>query len=88
MVDGSAFWKSRVVVTNAALGQRLVNGTFHIDNLDNFPAQVQRLFGVSLDWIYAGDPSNLPKRIFDAAREKYPELFEEQPPPRRANGGA
>lgn len=34
----------KIVVTNTALGQRLVNGTFHTDQLDDFVAQVRQLF--------------------------------------------
>ena len=34
----------KIVVTNSALGQRLVNGTFHTDQLDDFVAQVRQLF--------------------------------------------
>ena len=34
----------KIVVTNTALGQRLVNGTFHTDQLDDFIAQVRQLF--------------------------------------------
>jgi transmembrane sensor len=34
----------KIVVTNSELGQRLVNGTFHTDRLDDFVAQVRQLF--------------------------------------------
>jgi transmembrane sensor len=34
----------KIMVTNTALGQRLVNGTFHTDQLDDFIAQVRQLF--------------------------------------------
>ncbi|MDQ8728094.1 DUF4880 domain-containing protein [Bradyrhizobium sp. LHD-71] len=38
----------RVIVTNVALARRLVNGTFHLDRLDNFPSQVRELFGAGV----------------------------------------
>lgn len=34
----------KIVVTNTSLGKRLVNGTFHTDQLDDFIAQVRQLF--------------------------------------------
>lgn len=38
----------RIVITNPELGRRLVNGTFQIDRLENFPSQVQQLFGATV----------------------------------------
>lgn len=38
----------KIVVTNADLGQRLVNGTFHTDKLDDFVAQVGQLYAVKV----------------------------------------
>lgn len=38
-------------------------------------ARAQALFGISLDWIYAGDPSNLPFKVVDALRRDYPDLI-------------
>ncbi|WJH41195.1 FecR domain-containing protein [Aliirhizobium terrae] len=38
----------KIIVTDDRLGNRLVNGTFHLDRLDLFPGQVQQLFGASL----------------------------------------
>ncbi len=38
----------RIVITNARLGRRVVNGTFQIERLDNFPTQVQQLFGAGV----------------------------------------
>ena len=38
----------RIVIANAELGRRLVNGTFQINRLDNFPSQVQQLFGATV----------------------------------------
>lgn len=38
----------RIVIANAELGRRTVNGTFQIDRLDNFPSQVQQLFGANV----------------------------------------
>lgn len=35
----------RIVVTNAALGKKVVNGTFQIDRLNDVIGQVQQLFG-------------------------------------------
>lgn len=45
-------------------------------------ARAQSLFGISLDWIYAGDPGNLPAKLFVAIQEQHPELLsgEELPP--------
>lgn len=39
----------RIIVTNAVLGRRLVNGTFHTDRLENFPNQVHELFGARIN---------------------------------------
>lgn len=44
----------RIVVTNAELGRRVVNGTFRRDQLDNFLAQVQQLFGAKVTTLPAG----------------------------------
>jgi transmembrane sensor len=38
----------KIVVTNSDLGQRLVNGTFHTDKLDDFVAQVRQLFSADV----------------------------------------
>jgi transmembrane sensor len=38
----------KIVVTNSELGQRLVNGTFHTDKLDDFVAQVRQLFSADV----------------------------------------
>lgn len=48
-------------------------------------ARAQALFGISLDWIYAGDPGHLPTKIFVGIQERHPELLsgEELPPPER-----
>jgi transmembrane sensor len=35
----------KIIVTNAEMKRRLVNGTFQVDKLENFVAQVQQLFG-------------------------------------------
>jgi len=35
----------KIIITNAEIKRRLVNGTFQIDKLDNFVPQVQQLFG-------------------------------------------
>jgi transmembrane sensor len=44
----------RIVITSPALANRLVNGTFHLDRLDNFPDQVQQLFGASVRTLPGG----------------------------------
>lgn len=44
----------RIIVTNAALGHRLVNGTFHLERLDNFPSQVRELFGAGVRTLPGG----------------------------------
>jgi len=36
----------KIIILNTDLKRRLVNGTFQINKLDNFVAQVQQLFGV------------------------------------------
>lgn len=38
----------RIIVINETLANRLVNGSFHLDHLDNFPNQVQQLFGAAV----------------------------------------
>jgi transmembrane sensor len=38
----------RIIVTNGDLGRRVVNGTFHIDSLDDFAGQVRQLFGANV----------------------------------------
>ncbi|WP_398479503.1 FecR family protein [Tardiphaga sp.] len=38
----------KIMVTNSDLGQRLVNGTFHTDKLDDFVAQVRQLYAVKV----------------------------------------
>jgi transmembrane sensor len=38
----------KIVVMNSELGQRLVNGTFQTDKLDDFVAQVRQLFGADV----------------------------------------
>jgi transmembrane sensor len=38
----------RIIVLNQALANRLVNGSFHLEHLDNFPSQVQQLFGAAV----------------------------------------
>jgi len=43
-----------IIVTNAALGRRLVNGTFHLERLDNFPAQIRELFGAGVHALPGG----------------------------------
>jgi transmembrane sensor len=37
-----------ILVLNQALANRLVNGSFHLEHLDNFPSQVQQLFGAAV----------------------------------------
>ena len=52
-------------------------------------ARAQALFGISLDWIYAGDPGHLPQKVFAGIQARYPELLTADPPttqPRRALG--
>ena len=53
-------------------------------------ARAMVLFGVSLDWIYAGDPGHLPVKIFAGIQDRHPELLQpaadpaEPTPARRA----
>lgn len=44
----------RIIITDAALGQRLMSGTFHLERLDNFPVQVRELFGASMRTLPGG----------------------------------
>jgi transmembrane sensor len=44
----------RIIVTNDELSRRLVNGTFQVDKLDNFVAQVEQLFGARIIALPAG----------------------------------
>ncbi len=44
----------RIVITNADLRRRVVNATFHIDQLDNFFVQAQELFGAKVTQLPAG----------------------------------
>jgi transmembrane sensor len=44
----------RIVITNAELGRKIVNATFHINQLDNFFAQAQELFGAKVTRLPAG----------------------------------
>jgi transmembrane sensor len=38
----------RIVITSPTLARHLVNGTFHLETLDNFPSQVRELFGAKV----------------------------------------
>jgi transmembrane sensor len=38
----------RLIVTNDALGRRVVSGTFHLDRLNDFAGQVRQLFGANV----------------------------------------
>jgi transmembrane sensor len=44
----------RIIVTNDQLSRRLVNGTFQVDKLDHFVAQVEQLFGARVISLPAG----------------------------------
>jgi transmembrane sensor len=44
----------RIVITSPVLADRLVNGSFHLDRLDNFPNQVQQLFGATVRTLPGG----------------------------------
>jgi transmembrane sensor len=44
----------RIIVTNDRLSRRLVNGTFQVDKLDQFVAQVEQLFGARVIALPAG----------------------------------
>jgi transmembrane sensor len=44
----------KIIIVSAALKPRLVNGTFQIQKLDNFVAQVQQLFGASATTLPGG----------------------------------
>jgi transmembrane sensor len=44
----------RIVVTNADLGRRLVNGTFHLDRIEEVVAQVRQLFGARVTSLPGG----------------------------------
>ncbi len=38
----------RIVIMNSQLGRRMITGTFHLDQLDDFVGQVRGLFGASV----------------------------------------
>jgi transmembrane sensor len=44
----------RIILVNSALGRRLVNGTFHLDRLDEVIAQIRQLFGPSVKYLPGG----------------------------------
>jgi transmembrane sensor len=44
----------RIVITNSDLRRRIVNATFHADQLDNFLVQAQELFGAKVTHLPAG----------------------------------
>jgi transmembrane sensor len=44
----------KIIITNAELKRRLVNGTFQVDKLDNFVAQVEQLFGARITSLPGG----------------------------------
>jgi transmembrane sensor len=44
----------KIIITNAELKARLVNGTFQVDKLDNFVAQVEQLFGARITSLPGG----------------------------------
>jgi transmembrane sensor len=44
----------RIVIMNAELGRRVVNGTFYMGRLDDFIDQVQQLFGARVRSLPAG----------------------------------
>lgn len=44
----------KIIITSTDLKQRLVNGTFQLDKLDNFVAQVEQLFGAKITHLPGG----------------------------------
>lgn len=44
----------QIIITNAELRRRLVNGTFQLDKLDNFIGQVEQLFGAKVTRLPGG----------------------------------
>lgn len=44
----------KIIITSSALKRRLVNGTFQLDKLDNFVAQVEQLFGAKITHLPGG----------------------------------
>lgn len=44
----------QIIITNTELRRRLVNGTFQLDKLDNFVAQVEQLFGAKITRLPGG----------------------------------
>ena len=44
----------KIIITNAELKHRIVNGTFQISKLDNFVPQVQQLFGAQVRTLLGG----------------------------------
>lgn len=48
VADVNRYRPGRIIVAGDELAERLVNGTFHLDRLENFPNQVQQLFGANI----------------------------------------
>lgn len=46
--------RGRIILTNAALGQRLFNARFRIENVDGVVAQIQQVFGASATTLPGG----------------------------------
>ncbi len=44
----------KIIITNADLKRRIVNGTFQLDKLENFVAQVEQLFGARITALPGG----------------------------------
>jgi transmembrane sensor len=44
----------KIIITNADMKSRIVNGTFQIDKLENFVPQVQQLFGARVTSLPGG----------------------------------
>jgi transmembrane sensor len=54
VADVNRYRPGRIVVSGDELAKRLVNGTFHLDRLENFPNQVQQLFGANIRQLPGG----------------------------------
>jgi transmembrane sensor len=44
----------RIVIVNSRLGRRMITGTFHVDQMDDFIGQVRGLFGASVQSLPGG----------------------------------
>jgi len=54
VVEVNRYRSGRIIVMNSRLGQRMITGTFHLNQLDDFIGQVHGLFGASVQSLPGG----------------------------------